>query len=412
MDFRRATWFVTMLAVLCISRVAWGQIVTGSDGSDGVFSPTTDVVIDLNQAFPTAWTTPGNGNGVYDASQWAVVFKYESVNIPIGVTVRFVNRRNGNPPVIWLVRTNATIAGTVQLDGMDYGNAVSAPGGPGGFGGGVAELRFEEASAGFGPGGGRSSANGNGAGGSFGSRGGQVDDVPGPTYGNLQLLPLIGGSGGSGYSYRPDNPAFGGGGGGGAILIAANARITLDGTISADGGAGFVGGGGSGGGVRLLANQLFGSGTIHATGGPNAYGPGYARGGNGRVRIEANDLANAVLTIEPGASVGTPGTVFPPPTRPRIVINSIGGVPVQSDPRGNFTMTDVSVNTIAPSVIQCLAYDVPLDWNVEIRLTLKTGVDWVVNASFVSGNASASRWEATTPLPYGFSAVQARAYQP
>ena len=65
-----------------------------SDDSDGNFSPGADIEVDLGQAITGAWDASNSadtGKGRYDASKWAVVFKYASVNIPAGVTVTFKN---------------------------------------------------------------------------------------------------------------------------------------------------------------------------------------------------------------------------------------------------------------------------------------------------------------------------------
>jgi plastocyanin len=91
------------------------QLVIPSDGSDGVFAPTTDIVISLAEAVDGTWNVNNSANagkGVYDADKWAVVFKYSSVNIPAGVTVRFLNHRS-RAPVVWLVQGNVTIDGVL-----------------------------------------------------------------------------------------------------------------------------------------------------------------------------------------------------------------------------------------------------------------------------------------------------------
>ena len=53
-----------------------------ADGSDGALNITANTVIDLSQAVTGVWTnTSGSpGNGIYDPTQWAVVFKYSSVS--------------------------------------------------------------------------------------------------------------------------------------------------------------------------------------------------------------------------------------------------------------------------------------------------------------------------------------------
>ncbi len=93
-------------------------------------------MIDLSQAITGQWNADNSanpGNGVYDPTMWAVVFKYAGVNIPSGVTVTFLNHAS-RCPVVWLVQGNCTIAGSVVLDGESYTSDGSIPeSGPGGF---------------------------------------------------------------------------------------------------------------------------------------------------------------------------------------------------------------------------------------------------------------------------------------
>ena len=59
-----------------------------SDGSDGAFSPSGNITVNLSQAVTGAWdasNAANAGKGIYDPTKWAVVFKYSSVNIPAGV---------------------------------------------------------------------------------------------------------------------------------------------------------------------------------------------------------------------------------------------------------------------------------------------------------------------------------------
>src|SRR5271168_1892375 len=96
------------LFILTAALSANAQLNIPSDGSDGVLNITTNTVIDLSQAVTGTWTNAGTGTGVYDPTQWAVVFKYSCVNIAAGATLSFANHY-ANPPVIWLVQSNVTI---------------------------------------------------------------------------------------------------------------------------------------------------------------------------------------------------------------------------------------------------------------------------------------------------------------
>ncbi|MBX9735486.1 MAG: hypothetical protein K2X32_01050, partial [Phycisphaerales bacterium] len=102
-------------------------------GTDGAFSPTQSTTQFLQAAVTGSWEQAGTGVGVYDASKWAVVYKFSSVNIPANVTVSFSNHPTG-APVVWLVNGNVTINGTVNLTGAVSPSATAfAQPGPGGF---------------------------------------------------------------------------------------------------------------------------------------------------------------------------------------------------------------------------------------------------------------------------------------
>ena len=123
----------------------------------------------LDDPCESSCPSPIQGRGVYDASEWAVVFNYTTIDIPAYVTVTFVIQPKG-APVVWLATGDVTIAGTVELNGAAgttaEGSSYAMPG-PGGFSGGI---RRVEGSAGFGPGGG-SVAGSYGGGGGYGGPG-------------------------------------------------------------------------------------------------------------------------------------------------------------------------------------------------------------------------------------------------
>src|SRR2546426_2846781 len=237
-----------ILAVL-IPGVAFAQVNSRSDGSDGYLNVDSNRTLDLSLSRSDRAYAPqpdsSSGNGVYDARRWAVVFKYDSVRI--SGTLGFKNHPSG-APVVWLVKGDVHIDGGIGLSGQgDQGVVISTPG-PGGFGGGRGyQSPTTPGSGGLGPGGGVYDPAQYGQGGSYGTSNGGSPT----TYGNNKILPLIGGSGGAG---RQD-AANGGGAGGGAILIVTDGTIFLNGSIVADGGSGSGwGGSGSGGAIRLVAN--------------------------------------------------------------------------------------------------------------------------------------------------------------
>ena len=132
-----------------------------ADGSDGVLNITSNTVIDLRLAVTGNWTNnnaANAGKGIYDPTQWPVVFKYSSVNFAPNTSVNFLNNAT-HAPVVWLVAGNVSIAdgASLSLDGQNEGTQdtlnLSEPG-PGGFRGGSGSYPFANADgSGFGPGG-------------------------------------------------------------------------------------------------------------------------------------------------------------------------------------------------------------------------------------------------------------------
>lgn len=104
--FIALAWTTTAIAQITLPR---------NSAQDGIFAPTADVEIDLATAItaaPGAWaSTPSQGQRVYDPGHWAVVFRFQSVTIPKGVTVTFRNHPS-RAPVVWLVQEVVDIAGT------------------------------------------------------------------------------------------------------------------------------------------------------------------------------------------------------------------------------------------------------------------------------------------------------------
>ena len=409
---------LAVIAALTLTGPAWAAINVPSDGSDGAFNPTAHIEVDLSQAVTGTWSdnnAANAGKGIYDPQKWAVVFKYSSVDIPAGVTVTFKNHPSG-APVVWLVQSDTTIAGTVNLDG-ENGQSVGgyASPGPGGFSGGAGITAFKPRAAGFGPGGGSIIGNPNGAGGGYGTAGTNFSGgIPGLTYGNARIMPLIGGSGATGWQAGNTD----GGAGGGIILLACGSEITLTGSITANGGythpSDPIYGSGGGGGIRLICDALSGTGQLTARGGGL-----YARGGDGRIRIECNSLSYAGSPT-PAVSASVPlladPAVWPPASIPSITITQIAGGAAPVDPYANLTNPDhyISIDfaPTKPIIVKLNATNVPLDWLVKLRVVPFNAEDFTVDAVSVSGDATASVWEATITAAVGVSALQARASKP
>ena len=357
---------------------------SGSNGSDGAFSPSSSTVIDLSQA------GSGPGNGVYDPTRWAVVFNYTTIDIAAGRTITFINHPSG-APVVWLASGDATISGTVRLDGS-YGISGSQPSlysvpGPGGFAGGrhYIDHVLSPATGGFGPGGAPKST-GSGAGGGYGTAGGVAGGVAGGTYGNATILPLIGGSGGGGSNVVLD----GGGAGGGAILIASSGNITLNtgGKISALGGSEAAGGGGSGGGIRLVANGVGGSGLLRATGGTTSSGGG--AGGYGRIRVEGT----LVTLVDPGSPAWTvsytPGPVFPDSNAPTLAVSRIVGLVAPTDPRAGIETTDLAIADTSTVTVEIAATNIPVGTVVSVVVVPENGSGQTVSSMPLAGTPESS----------------------
>lgn len=419
---------LTALVLTSLTPLIRAQLVIpGANGSDGALVVTSNTVIDLSQAATGSWdanNSTNTGKGIYDSNQWAVVFKYTSVTISNGATLSFANHASRSP-VVWLVSGNVTIDGTLSLDGQVASVApnLSEPG-PGGFRGGNGYFTAGVGhGAGFGPGGG---GNPDRYGGSYSTLGYGGSS----TYGNPSLLPLLGGSGGSGDvnndNYSTSSPQSGsGGGGGGAILIACSGTLNVGATgiIRADGGPGGDGSngnhsaGGSGGGVRLACNTLAGSGIVRTLA-----GAGHHSGGLGRIRIErVNDSGG--LQVTPGTSpvpllAGDTALIWLPTNGPTARIVSIGATNPPIDPRASFGTfgADVTLPQVSttPVIIETV--------NAESASTVKVRVTPRANGNFTETTAALTqtnslnplvlRWTADVPVNSGFSAVQVKVVRP
>lgn len=379
---------------------ALAQLNVPSDGSDGMLNITTNTVIDLRLASRGSWdmnNQANTGNGVYDSNKWAVVFKYKSVNIDAGATNTFLNHES-RAPVVWIVQGDVTINGVVTIDGKAAASTIpetytpSEPG-PGGFRGGA------------------SSPLGSGAG--YGIGGGYSDTQGGSyagVYGNPQILPLIGGSGG--HPYSPFGAGVSSGAGGGAILVVAGGNVTINGSISAKGGVGYyyyqsLAGGGAAGAIRVVADKVLGWGNIDAS--------AISGGTAGRTRIEANSLA-PTLNIFPNVSAVPPGTtpvIWPPDSAATVRVLSVDTQPAPADPLAAVAGTaDIPIQNNGPVDILLETKNLPTNGVVSVRLNPKYGQAVWLNAAIVSGDINIATWKATTTPPAGFFTLQARATAP
>jgi hypothetical protein len=374
---------------------AFSQTFTsGSTGSLGPFAPATNMSVVL----------PADG-----------VLNYTTVMIPAGVTVTFV-KNAANTPVTVLATGDVTVAGTINVEGTNALQGQStgpllnpgSPGGPGGYRGGNGASRGGSTlpAAGQGPGGGLANINNAAAAGA----------TYGASSGFVSLLPLIGGSGGGG---GPAHDVFGtpfsggsGGGGGGAIVIASSTKITVTGTISANGGAPYGGvsggppssGGGSGGAIRLVAPQVTGTGTLQAIGNgtcPNCF----QFGGPGRIRLEAfTQTFSGTVTPPPNLSLSPgPVTAASNPALfnlPTLAITSVGGIAVPAVPGGSFGTADVTVTT-NPATVVLTAANTPLNTSFTLKVVPASGNATTFPVSALSGTPASSTATSTVTFPSG-----------
>ncbi|MEZ5386190.1 MAG: hypothetical protein R3F13_11810 [Prosthecobacter sp.] len=373
---------VSLLSGMLLASAAslTAQITIPSDGSDGALNVSTNTVIDLSQAVTGIWDADNSANagkGVFDPAKRAIVFKYSSVTINASRTVTFINHPS-RAPVVWLVQGDVTIAGTVSVNGQSTpNNNLLAEPGPGGFRGGAKGSLGN--GSGLGPGGGLTTSNS----GSYAS-----------VYGNPPIQPLIGGSGG-----------FAGGGGAGAILIAAGGTLQVNGSITALGGSfGYTGSGyGSSGAIRLVANILSGSGTLDAR-------------DTGRIRLEANSVAGALVTLPQTVAVppATPPVIWPGNDAPTVKVVAVDAVSAPAVPTAPLDLAaDIGISTSGASTVTLQTTHFPTTGLVEVRSAAKFGAaaTWTT-ATFQSGDENAATWTATLTFPTGFTTLQARATIP
>lgn len=411
------------LSVLCVGLLACGaafaDLVIPSDGSDGALFVNQNTVIDLSQAGTGTWSDNNSGNagkGIYDPAKWAVVFKYSSVTVLTNCTVTFKNHAT-RAPVVWLVSGDVTIDGTISLSGADHQvqpKPYLAEPGPGGFRGGAGTYGTLARGAGFGPGGGFRDQIG-----SYGS------GITNRNYGNPSLLPLIGGSGGGSENHYNLN---GGGGGGGAILVASRQRITVNGSIVANGGRGMYTGssldtsyGGSGGGIRLVAAQTRGPGKVEALGQSPASYPQFA-GGQGRVRIERTANTSTWLVAPDPSVVELPNGATPliwlPDNGPTVRVFSVNGEAAPADPKAAFGAggPDVTLPEVSTAAVIVETVNVEAASQVFVRLTPRMNANATeLQATLletVAEDPLTIRWRAIFPVGIGYSAVQARVVRP
>lgn len=448
---RKSVLKPALLAVALASAFAASSALafnSGSTGVDGALNPTVNTEIQV----------PPSG-----------ILNYTSINIPVGVTVKF--KKNAlNTPVYLLLSGDAAIAGTIDLRGEDgrhsgtYGDGSRADdgipgvGGPGGYDGGrggrddlTARPEIMRGGSGLGPGGGKGGIEGTdgcsgpryynapGMGAGYATYGGDNStwyecnrqgepksvDAAKP-YGSALAQPLIGGSGGGGGRGGLNYAGSGGGGGGGALLIAASGTINIaaTGTIDATGGdaggtsgtnSGALGGGGSGGAIRLIATALTGSGILYARGGcANENGSRRQRClstnltsvGGAAGRIRLEGDTNTYSgQSQPVYTTGSPAPIFLASV-PALRIASVAGTAVPPNPTGNADIT-LPGNVANPVTVNFETTNVPTGNTVLLKVIPAYGSPVEALSPAIAGSAAAGTASVQVSLPQGPSVLQA-----
>lgn len=380
------------------------EFSSGSTGVDGALEFTTPGTYVFN---PRTLGLDPEGDDV---------FHFTTITIGAGVTVT-LSGQDIHGPVYWLATGAVQIDGIVDLSGED-GHPYSAnppdrkpsiPG-PGGYSGGVWKT-VSNAQPGLGPGGGcalnstttiQSSGNaGHAVVGGAGNCG-----VPGYAYGNVFLLPIVGGSGGGGNGSYVTAPRGGGGAGGGAVTIASSFSIIVNGSVLARGGNGGTtsAGGGSGGSVHLISPVFGGTGFISTEGGLRGFND-YAS--YGRIRIDTFQN-NFTGTTNPTAIYGVPYQVILPDNPPQVRVIELNGIPVPHYPTGSGNQPDVTIDTTGAVTMTVQANNVPVGSVVQLYIYSETSTDQIINSSPLVGTVMTSTATITATIPVGPSRMFVR----
>ncbi len=389
-------------------------------GAAAAFDPVQQRVIVAGGAGPDrfndTWAWNGtdwiavNGVATFDVSTKPDgVWNFTKVTVPKDVAVQFINNP-GNLPVRWLATESIQIDGRIDVSGQagDWGSnpALPAPGGPGGFAGGLGGVPESlggpvAGTSGQGPGGGEPLA-------------GERDQAKlsgkyALVYGNPYVQPLVGGSGGAGAYANGGLRGSRGGGGGGAILISSSRDIVIgtSGLISANGGTHEnlnrdPAGSGSGGGIRLQADRIAITGNVAAN-------------PDGRVRVESYEREVRPGSLSVGGSLSfsapVPTQSFDT-TAALLNIVSVAGQNVALPPKGDLRNPDVIFSSAGEVVVTVQADTLPNGTPVKLRVTapgtvINKPADGEPRVSLAGGRANF-----TLNVPKGVVTLQAFAELP
>jgi hypothetical protein len=256
-------------------------------------APGSYLVQTLDPVAPTLTEPDGTVlRGAY--SSGLAVFDFDAILLGSGVLLSA--NGHGTAPLVLLSRSDATIAGTIDVSGAGFpaGFHVSGDNGPGGgLVGAIASFHGTTLAV---------AGSGGGGFGGPGRDGGDAFVPPGAVTPGDPAIPVPGGRGGLGYGNITQQLVTGSGGaqgtggtirfgqgsggaGGGAIEVGAAGSLAVSGAILADGlAASLNGGGGSGGAILLHAAAVDLTGRLEALGGVGGVGDpvrNVAAGGSG-----------------------------------------------------------------------------------------------------------------------------------
>lgn len=367
-------------SVLAASAANQNLFLPNVSAGTGPFSPTLEAT---GNTGVTNLTLPPDGR-----------LQFTTINIPLNITVKFI-RNALNTPVYLLASGDISIDGWIDVSGESGTDARGGFGGPGGFDGGAPRDSRPGSvpGDGYGPGAGggvvgdRLTVLGRAAYGTLP----QTVSAPadGQIYGTQLLLPLVGGSGGGGYSIDAIG-SHGGGGGGGAILIGSSTRIRHSGLVRAWGGAP----NGSGGAIRLMAPVVVGQGTLDVSGGGTA--------GHGRIRCDLIERSNFALSFLPASAPVTTDQFLslttPPADAPALRIVRVGNqtIPANADAGYTVLLSPLNAPLRQDLVIEASGFNAPVP--IAVKLTPVTGVSTTTELTI--NNAAVNPARITNSLPF------------
>lgn len=359
-----------MVAWVCVAGCLSSHAAPFDCGSSGSYGA-------MNISSDTTLQVPPDG-----------IFHCTTINVSSNATLSFSGNAL-NTPVYLLATGDVIIDGSIDVSANGPASIRSFNGtrpnkaGPGGFDGGYGGMYYNQLTTGgdgYGPGAGKHTPESPAATqGEFGTGAN--------AYGNLLLVPLIGGSGGTGVDGTPGMP---GGGGGGAVLIASNTKIINNGRVAALGGDTYDRDryfAGSGGGIRVVAPTVTGSGTLTAQGGMGYGWFGNTQASHGRIRIDCTDfLAWRSLNLVGRASRGNRMFVFPA-VIPRLDILEVAS---QAIPEGTNSpaVFELAPGTSSNQTVRVQARNFTNDIPIRVVVTPENGPSGSFDATILQSSGS------------------------